>query len=160
MSCVLGNHSLGWNRSILILVQNHQVLIITNRVGWAKPEVPSSYRVWEISCRTWSSKKWVFHFFTFFTLLKSLFFFLSPGWLLYKLNTKSVWCMQSKIARDLSYLIVLFCKLTMEVCHSTLVYGIQQQLKCDALCTYFILLHRITAMVSTKSLSTDYNKSN
>ncbi len=33
MWCVLGNHGLVWNQSILILVQNRQVLIITSRIS-------------------------------------------------------------------------------------------------------------------------------
>ncbi len=73
MWCVaLGNHGSGWNRSILILVQNCQVLIITSRIS----QHPKSL------AHTGSEKSLVelgvlknnlFHFFTFFALLKSFF---------------------------------------------------------------------------------------
>ncbi len=36
----------------------YQVLIITNRISQSRSA--SLYRVWEISCWTWSSKKWAF----------------------------------------------------------------------------------------------------
>ncbi len=43
---------------------------------------------------------------------------------------------------DLSYLIVLFHTLTMEVCQSVLVYGIQRWRKCDMVRAYLILLRQ------------------
>ncbi len=80
MRCVLGNHGLKWNWSILILVQNHQVLIISNRIShsWS-PEliIGSKKSLVELEV----PKNELLHFFTFFALLKSFFFTLSYGFL-------------------------------------------------------------------------------
>ncbi len=78
MWCVLGNHGLRWNWSILILVQNRHLLIKTSRIRQTQsPQLIQGPRNHLLHLEF--QKISFFTFFTFFVLLKSLCFTLIHG---------------------------------------------------------------------------------